>query len=589
MTRRPLRPAHLLTATAAALALGGCASMPGPVREYRSRLAFAPVQGETMAYVDAGPRDGEVIVLTHGLPTSSYLYRKVIPPLTARGFRVIAPDFVGFGASSKPEDEAAYALPLQAARLLALLDQLGVERFSLVVHDLGGLVSFELLDHAPERVARLLVLDTTAYREGFEPPREMRMLGGWMGGVMAATMRGALLGPALTRSFFRDQVGDPGGDRRRDGPALLVVAARGGGDPHARRGPELRRRHRETSRASRRRCAGSRVRPRLLWGGEDRVLPFGRIAPASPPTCGFRPSGSAPCPEPGTSCRRITPTRWPRRSSRSWRRRRRSWRRRELPRRLAPRHLAWNHPPVPAPGAWRLDAEALFLRSIDVSAHPRAAPRRHASAGRHRAGPAPFEGLAELDAAMAGLERGGAVEPFWARVKAAGAMPLVFGDTAVFLHRSPAAHVEWRGDFTDWESSPAATGRRLGKTDVWTFRRTFLPGARVDYKIVEDGKTWLVDPLNPRKQGGGFGPNSEVRMPGWTEPSHVVHRPGVAAGTFGPPETFESKRLGYGVNVRVYVPAQPAGAARRLPILYVTDGSDYWSEEMGTSRPPSTT
>jgi enterochelin esterase family protein len=196
------------------------------------------------------------------------------------------------------------------------------------------------------------------------------------------------------------------------------------------------------------------------------------------------------------------------------------------------------------------------------------------------AGPAPFASLAELDQAMAEVERGGDVEVFWARVRAAGRMPLLFGDTGVFLHRAEDADkVEWRGDFNQWRSTPETLGRRLGESPVFTFRRTFLPGTRLDYKIVESVDHWLVDPLNPHQQLGGFGPNSEVRLPGWVAPAHIARRPEVPRGTFGAPELVDSKKLGYAVSVRVYV---PAGKQRgRLPILYVTDGSDYWHDEMG--------
>ena len=277
--RSPLRPAVAVALSlAAALALSGCASMPPAVREYRAHLSYEPVLGQTMAYADAGPHDGQVIVLTHGLPTSSYLYRNVIPGLAAKGFRVIAPDFVGFGASSKPEDEAAYALPLQADRLLALLDQLGVARFSLVVHDLGGLISFELLDRAPQRVERLMVLDTTAYTEGFEPPREMRMLGGWMGGMMAASMRGALLGPWLTASFVRDNVGRPERVDQaaadlywwslHEGAVVPMRAVAGHFDAYLAQFPRYQQ--------ALRRFTGPAA---LLWGEGDRVLPFEKLGP----------------------------------------------------------------------------------------------------------------------------------------------------------------------------------------------------------------------------------------------------------------------------------------------------------------------
>jgi enterochelin esterase family protein len=193
--------------------------------------------------------------------------------------------------------------------------------------------------------------------------------------------------------------------------------------------------------------------------------------------------------------------------------------------------------------------------------------------------PAPFGSLAELDAAMVAVERGGDVDAFWARVRAARAMPLIFAPTAVFLHRTRAASVEWRGDFTAWRTSPDATGRRLGASDVFTFRRDFLPAARLDYKIVEDGDRWLVDPLNPLQQLGGFGPNSELRMPPFAPPAHTVRRAGVPRGRFGAPQRVRSKLLGHDVTVRVYEPARPGRGP--LPILYVTDGSDYWTDGMG--------
>jgi enterochelin esterase family protein len=196
-----------------------------------------------------------------------------------------------------------------------------------------------------------------------------------------------------------------------------------------------------------------------------------------------------------------------------------------------------------------------------------------------QAGPVPFASLAELDEAMAAVERGGDPEPFWARVKAAGTMPLLFGETAVFLHRSKADGVEWRGDFTGWRSSTDAWGRRLGQSDVWSFRRTFVAGARLDYKIVEIAETWLVDPLNPVKQLGGYGPNSVVRLPGGAPIPRPALPAGAARGMLGPPEAVQSERLGYTLHVRVYQPSR-AGPGK-LPILYVTDGSDYWHEEMG--------
>jgi enterochelin esterase family protein len=197
-------------------------------------------------------------------------------------------------------------------------------------------------------------------------------------------------------------------------------------------------------------------------------------------------------------------------------------------------------------------------------------------------GAAPFASLAELDAALAAVEAGASPDPLWMRVTAAHTMPLTFGLTAVFLHRTKAPKVEWRGDFNGWDSTPDWLGKRVGQSDLWTQRRSFLEGARLDYKIVENGGDWLLDPLNPFQQLGGYGPNSELRMPGYVAPDHTRRGPEVPHGTLLRNELVPSKRLGYGVNLRVYQPARKEGDTAKLPVLFVTDGSDYYDSGMGS-------
>lgn len=148
-------------------------------------------------------------MLLHGIPTNAYLYQHVAADLAKRGYRVIAPDLVGFGASSKPEAASAYGFDAkQADRLIELLDSLGIDRFTFVIHDLGGLVGWELLDKEPSRVSRLLVLNTTAYAE-FRAPVQMRMLAGPLGGLMSSMMGGGMMGRSLTATFIEDNTGRP--------------------------------------------------------------------------------------------------------------------------------------------------------------------------------------------------------------------------------------------------------------------------------------------------------------------------------------------------------------------------------------------
>lgn len=145
----------------------------------------------------------------HGLPTSSYLYRNIAPKIAEQGFYVIAPDFVGFGASTKPSDETAYDMSLQAKRLNQLLSALNIQRYSVVAHDMGGLVGFELLVDHSDQIQSFFVLNTTAYTDGFTPPPEMKMLAGAMGGIMTSMMSNTITGEFLTAKFIKDNMGHP--------------------------------------------------------------------------------------------------------------------------------------------------------------------------------------------------------------------------------------------------------------------------------------------------------------------------------------------------------------------------------------------
>lgn len=186
------------------------------VAQHRSQLSFFEVAGDRLAYLDVGPRDGQPVVLVHGMPTSSYLYRHIAPRLADAGLRAIAPDLLGFGASDKPRDRSAYAAPAQGARLTSLLDHLGLGAVTFVAHDLGGPWVFEVADLAPERIAALVVLNTSAYAELMTPPREARIVGGPLGPLVLAAM-GSRAGRGSIRKFFDDFT--------RDGHEMSRVAA----------------------------------------------------------------------------------------------------------------------------------------------------------------------------------------------------------------------------------------------------------------------------------------------------------------------------------------------------------------------------
>jgi len=114
-----------------------------------------------MHFVDEGARDAAPIVLLHGEPTWSYLYRKMIPVLVAGGHRVIAPDLVGFGKSDKPSDQQDYTYARHVSWMAQLLfDHLRIRNATLFGQDWGGLVGLRLVASEPERFARVVVSNT---------------------------------------------------------------------------------------------------------------------------------------------------------------------------------------------------------------------------------------------------------------------------------------------------------------------------------------------------------------------------------------------------------------------------------------------
>jgi haloalkane dehalogenase len=114
-----------------------------------------------MAYVADGPEDGPVVLLLHGEPSWSYLYRTMLPVLTEAGFRAIAPDLVGFGRSDKPaeQDDHSYARHVEWVRSL-VFDQLDLRGVTLVGQDWGGLIGLRLAAEHPDRFAALVAANT---------------------------------------------------------------------------------------------------------------------------------------------------------------------------------------------------------------------------------------------------------------------------------------------------------------------------------------------------------------------------------------------------------------------------------------------
>ena len=119
------------------------------------------VDGVRIAYRD-GEGDGRPVVLVHGTPSHSYIWREVIPPLESEGYRLLAFDLLGYGRSERPLESDTSAAA-QARILEQLLDFWGVEQADIVGHDIGGATAMIFSVNRPERVGKLLLIDTVSY------------------------------------------------------------------------------------------------------------------------------------------------------------------------------------------------------------------------------------------------------------------------------------------------------------------------------------------------------------------------------------------------------------------------------------------
>ena len=175
--------------------------------------------------------------------------------------------------------------------------------------------------------------------------------------------------------------------------------------------------------------------------------------------------------------------------------------------------------------------------------------------------------------------RDAALDEFWSELVETGRVPFVDGQKVAFLYRGEAQSVAFAGDFNGWDYSAGPAERMIG-TDIWRREETFPADSRLDYKIVINGKQWILDPANPHLRRSGFGDNSELAMPDyvpspWAERNETSPRGELAAGF------LSSEHLGYPVNYQVYTPVGYESLSN-LPVMYVTDGHEYADDVMGS-------
>lgn len=135
-------------------------------QEYPFKSNFIEVKGGRMHYVDEG--EGTPVVMVHGNPTWSFFYRNAVKALQA-DFRCIVPDHIGCGLSDKPQD-FSYRLTDHIENIITLIESLKLDSFHLVVHDWGGAIGFALAEHFHEKVGKIQVLNTAAFRSKRIPP-----------------------------------------------------------------------------------------------------------------------------------------------------------------------------------------------------------------------------------------------------------------------------------------------------------------------------------------------------------------------------------------------------------------------------------
>jgi haloalkane dehalogenase len=226
---------------------------------------YREVDGLWLAHIDEG--EGPPVVFFHGEPTWSFLWRKVIPPVRDAGFRCIAPDYAGFGRSDKPTDLAWYSYDRHVELTATLLIDLDLRDATAVVHDWGGPIGLRLATEHPDRISRMVIMDTGLFTG------EQRMSEAW--------------------KAFRDFV-----ERTEDLPVGFLVkggTARGMSDavqaayeapfssPESKAGARAFPLMLPTSAAMPGAAAGKRTlealradeRPKLcLWADSDPILPF---------------------------------------------------------------------------------------------------------------------------------------------------------------------------------------------------------------------------------------------------------------------------------------------------------------------------
>ncbi|WP_179292249.1 alpha/beta fold hydrolase [Vibrio coralliilyticus] len=130
------------------------------LKDYPFAPHYLEVEEMRVHYVDEGDREARVIFLLHGQPSWSYLYRHMIPVLVKQGFRVIAPDMIGFGKSDKPINPAMHNYENHVKWMSQFVEQLNIRHAAAFMQDWGGMIGLRVLARQPQWLDRLVVANT---------------------------------------------------------------------------------------------------------------------------------------------------------------------------------------------------------------------------------------------------------------------------------------------------------------------------------------------------------------------------------------------------------------------------------------------
>ncbi|MBU0718747.1 MAG: T9SS type A sorting domain-containing protein [Planctomycetes bacterium] len=184
--------------------------------------------------------------------------------------------------------------------------------------------------------------------------------------------------------------------------------------------------------------------------------------------------------------------------------------------------------------------------------------------------------LDQVNALPTAAERDSVVQLFMDFAANNGGFPYIEGTQAHFIYYNSASSVGVPGDFNGWEPT-ADLCQRITLTNFFYLIKTFEIDARLDYKFYLNGGTWILDPLNPNQVSGGFGPNSELAMPGYVQPPEIQYDPGYLHGTVSS-HTIYSTVMGLTFGYGVYLPPNyDAGRPEGYPVVYMLDGQEYYA------------